>query len=372
MAVATFSTYINIYFNGIGFSIRQIGMLAAIGPAISLVAQPVWGILSDRTNRRRVLMIVIAGSAVASILYSFTTTFVLIALVAMFFHACNTAIGPLGDAITLKFLKTRPTIKFSSIRLVGTVSYALMAAAVGYALTGNVGLIFFINAFILVLTLLMVIWMKDMDEPRDAKDKVKEEKASILQLFQNKMLVCVFLASFIFGLTLSFHHSFVGLRLQELGADTGQIGFSMFVAAASEIPVLLFINRMFGNKKPVYILMFTGLAIGLRMFMVYAGTDVFIINLSQLLNGFTFMVPYYFSVLLLDQYAPDGLKSSAQTVYTVFRGGAAALLGNIGGGFMADVFGISRVYLVLAVVAVGTCFVLPGVMLVWFYITRKK
>jgi PPP family 3-phenylpropionic acid transporter len=286
----------------------------------------------------------------------------------MFYHACHTSIGPLGDAITLRFLKTQSKVSFSTVRLVGTVSYALMAAVVGRVLTGNVGLIFFINAFILVLTLLMVIWMpyeSGQGEKTPSPDNIKHnnEKISILVLFKEKILVCIFLASFIFGLTLSFHHSFVGLRLTELGADTGQVGFAMFLAAISEIPVLLFINKMFGNKKPVYILMFTGLAMALRMFMVYAGAGVYMVYASQLLNGFTFMVPYYFSVLLVDQYAPEGLKSSAQSVYTVFRGGAAALLGNIGGGFMADTFGIRGVYMVLAIVSFGACFVLPGLLL---------
>jgi PPP family 3-phenylpropionic acid transporter len=170
---------------------------------------------------------------------------------------------------------------------------------------------------------------------------------------------------------MSFHHSFVGLRLQELGADTGQVGIAMFIAAVSEIPVLIFIHKMFGNRKPVYILMFTGFSMGLRMLLCFASTDVSVIYLSQMLNGFTFMVPYYFTVLLLDQHAPEGLKATAQSVYTVFRGGAAALLGNIGGGFIADAFGIRGVYFVLMIVAFGTLFVLPGAILLGYKAVKR-
>lgn len=371
MSIATFSPYINLYYRGLGYSIGQIGVVTALGPMVSIFAQPLWGLLSDRTNKKRVLVVVILGALAATLLYTFKTTFVYICLMAVLYSACNSSVSPLGDALTLQFIEKRK-INFSSIRLVGTISYAIMAALVGRVLTGGIGRIFPINAVMLGTALFMVLWMpvEKKPEPTDysaasahPEAQPEERRGGLFTLLKNKMLLCVYLSSFVFGLTLTFYHSFVGIRLTELGADTGQIGIAMLISAASEIPVLIFINKIFGKMKPVTLLMLSGALLGLRMFLLYFSASVWMVYGVQLIHGVSFMVPYYFSVLIINQQAPAHLKSSAQSLYAMFRSGLAAMVGTVGGGYLAEVAGIRNVYLVLAIFVTAACLVLPATLL---------
>ena len=388
MALAVASSFINIYFSEIGFSIRQIGTLAAIGSAVSVAAQPLWGLLSDRTGHKRILIIVIAGATVANVLYPLRRDYFYVLIIVLFASLFFSSIEPLSNAFTLRFLATGPLhrfgrslkgrkINFSFIRMAGTLSYALMAALVGQILTGNLSRMFFITAFLLTLTLISVLTMKgggktEKEKSAEKTKTAKTKKASPLLLFKNKMLLCVFLASFVFGVILSFHYSFIGIRLTQMGANESQVGLAMSLAAISEIPVLILMHKLFDDKKPVHILMFTGLVMGIRMLMIFAGSSVGAVYISQLLNGFTFMVPFYISVLYVDRYSPAELKATAQSVCALFRGGAAALLGNFFGGILADAIGIRGVYLLLSLISFSLCLLLPGLILMVHGLRKKK
>ena len=383
MAVATFSPYINLYYNGLGYTLAQIGVFTSIGPLVSIVAQPLWGLLSDKTNKKRVLLAVLTGSLIVMSVYALKTAFLYIVLMALLYNACFSSAGPLGDALTLQFIEGR-NVKFANIRLVGTISYAIMAAVAGRMLAGDIGRLFMINAVLLLGALVTALWMpgtagntETRAEPGKAGnaepfEPAGEKRAGFLTLLKNKTLLCVYLSAFIFGLTMTFYHSFVGLRIAELGAGTEQVGIAMLIAAASEIPVLIFIEKVFGKMKPVTLLMLTGLLLGIRLFLLFFSTTVITVYCVQLLHGFTFMVPYYFSVIIINEHAPAHLKSTAQSVYAMFRGGLAALTGTFGGGFLAQAIGIRNVYLFLAALVTAACCVLPAVLLAVYKLRIRK
>jgi PPP family 3-phenylpropionic acid transporter len=303
---------------------------------------------------------------------------------AVLYNAFGTSVGPLGDAITLQYIQGK-NIKFSSIRLVGTISYAVMAALAGMMLADDVRRIFFINAAFLGAALIMIFFMPNIPKEIKTESKAEENtekqadkpKSKLLNnlktLFSNKMIVCIFASSFVFGITMTFYHSFVGIRLKEIGATNTQVGIALFISAASEIPVLLIINKVFGKIKPVHLLMMVGLIMGFRMVLMYIANDLYLLYAAQLLHGLTFMVHYYFCVVLLNEHSPSNMKSTVQSVHAMIRGGAASLLGNVGGGFLAQRMGFQNVYLLLAGIVTATCFLLPAVLLaVYKFRNRPK
>lgn len=381
MSQASFGPYLNAYYRTLGFEYSQIAVISALGPFISIAAQPLWGILSDRTNKKRVLVIIVTGTIVTSLLYALQTIFLYICFIAVLYNFFQTSITPLSDAMTLQYIEGKKT-KFSSIRLVGTISYAVMAAIVGRLLNNELRLIFFVNAGMLGAALAMAIWMPNIGRPAAAETKdggspeaVPEEKISTWQgikaLFKNKMLICVFLASFVTGLAMSFYYTFTNMHLMDdLGANSGQIGMAMLISAASEIPVLLIVNKIISKLKPIYILMLVGAALGLRMFLLYNSTTIGMVYVAQLLHGLTFMLPYYFSALLISQNAPPNLKSTAQSVYAMCRGGLVSLL-NIGIGGLAQKVGLTSMYLFFSIFVTLVCCVLPGLLYLIYNLRQR-
>src|SRR5690606_12080279 len=69
-AHAIYNTFLPLYFDDIGFSSVQIGTILSLGPFIAMLAQPIWGALSDRAKtKNRILLILIAGSGLTMLLY---------------------------------------------------------------------------------------------------------------------------------------------------------------------------------------------------------------------------------------------------------------------------------------------------------------
>jgi PPP family 3-phenylpropionic acid transporter len=379
MAQATIFTFLNIYFSEeLGFSFAQIGTIASIGPLVSIITQPWWGILSDRTNKRIVLMVIIAGAVVVALLFPLHYTFVYIAVMAVFNTMFNNSITPLGDAITLQFLENKK-IKFNTIRMIGTISYALMAAVVGYIIGEELTRIFYIKAIFMGIALFAVFWMPDLQRkilPK-ADGSVGEKPVnppfweSLKELFQNRMVLCILATSLVFGLTMTFYHSFLGIQLRSIGATEAQVGQAMFISAASEVPVLLLVNKIFGKRKPIHLLMIIGFFMAMRLVLLYVADiqgSLAIVYGAQLMHGLTFMVHFYFTVVLLNTYAPVHIKSTVQSFNAVIRA-VAALIGAGIGGRIADRLSIGEVYFILSIFIFTLCFALPGILA---FIYRNK
>jgi PPP family 3-phenylpropionic acid transporter len=189
-------------------------------------------------------------------------------------------------------------------------------------------------------------------------------KDSLRELFRNKMILCILATSLVFGLTMTFYHAFLGIQLRAIGASEVQVGRAMFISAASEVPVLLLVNKIFGRRKPVHLLMIIGFFMAARLVMLFTAdmqSSLHIVYAAQLLHGLTFMVHFYFTVVLLNAHAPVHIKSTVQSLNAVIRA-AAALIGAGIGGTMADRLGIGGVYLILSVFIFTLCFILPGVL----------
>jgi PPP family 3-phenylpropionic acid transporter len=369
MSMATFNTYLNIYYQQIGYGNSQIGLLASVGSVTGLFAMPLWGQAADRTDKRRVLFIVTGCAAASTLLFQLSAAFPFICAATLVYTSFNSAVAPLGDAITLQYTNDSSAMKFSSIRLVGTISYALMVAVMGRLLTGDVERIFYISALILGMAFVMIKWMPSSGRASVAQ---KEKRADIRLLFKNKALVNIFLVALVHGVIMTFYHSFIGLFVTELGAGTEQVGIATSISAICEIPVLYFADKWFGKRKPLFVLIFVGGASALRMFLLYAGGSVYTVYAASVLHGFNFILPYYFIVTLIDRYAPENLKATAQAVCSVFRYSVAALIGNLGGGLLADMFSLRQMFLVLSLISFALLTVVPGVGMLVARMRRKE
>ena len=373
MAIAIFFSFINIYFYQLGFTISQIGFFSALAPVVTIFSQPVWGVLSDRTNKRRVLMIVISTSAVMSVVLSMGTSFLFIVVTLIIYSTFAVAILPLADAITLQFLENA-NIKYSAIRVLGAVSFGITAIFAGVLLDGDISRIFWYNALFMAGTLAAVFFMSNRngDPPKDGSDPHTKEKIKFSETLKNKVVLGVYLSSFIFGLVMSFLFGFIGIRMTEIGANEGQIGFALFIASFSEIPLFLFMDRLFGKRRPEHLLMFSAFFMGIRLFILYLSESIFLVYIAQGFHGVSFVVHLYFCIVLLHRHSPEHMKSTVQTIHSMIRMGASALLGSLSGGFLAQHIGIQNVFLLMSVIVFSTCFILPGVLILIHKAKRRR
>ena len=367
IALAFLLTFLNIYFQELGFSLGTIGLFSALGPMISVLSQPVWGIIGDRTNKRFVLIILLVGAIVMSLVIPLNPTFVFIVVSLLVYQVFATSQLPIVDAMTLQYLDSKQ-LKYSAIRIIASISFGLAAAAAGPLIAGNVARIFYFNAFFMLITLLFAFFMKPIQkttqkiENGSGSDERSGLKA-IVKLLENKVVLCVYLSSFVFGLAMSFTHGFTGLRMIELGATQAQVGIALAIAAFAEIPLFLFIDRVMGKRKPEYILMISGFFMALRMLLMALAGTIFVIYVAQFMHGYGFIMHLYFSILLLHKHSPPHMKATVQTVNSMIRTGLSALVGSLGGGFLAQHLSLQYVFMLLFIFVFSSCVVFPGIMI---------
>ncbi len=76
----------------------QVALLTAVYPVLQLLVAPLWGRLSDRVGRRRVLLIGIAGAAVSYVLFGFATSLAMLYVARAMGGLLSSAIFPAAAA----------------------------------------------------------------------------------------------------------------------------------------------------------------------------------------------------------------------------------------------------------------------------------
>ena len=93
------------------------------------------------------------------------------------------------------------------------------------------------------------------------------------------------------------------------------MGLAQTLATLSELPVLLFSNRLLKRLKPHGMLMM-GMGFTVLRLLLYAAISTPQgVLVSQLMNGLTFAVVWVAGVSYVDQSAPPGMSATAQGLF---------------------------------------------------------
>lgn len=96
-AISIFAGFLQLYLQEIGMTKLEIGSLMAIGPFVSLFANPFWGFWSDKSrNIRIILMIMMGGTFVLAqgVFYAPTYTWIYVAMIFFYFFKVHYLLKP--------------------------------------------------------------------------------------------------------------------------------------------------------------------------------------------------------------------------------------------------------------------------------------
>ena len=104
-AAACLMPYLVLYYRQIGLSGGQIGLLAGIGPLVTLVAAPLWGGWADATRQyRRLLLTAILSTMIAVFVLSTVTSLLSLLPIIACYAFVNAPIMPLVDNSVMTIL----------------------------------------------------------------------------------------------------------------------------------------------------------------------------------------------------------------------------------------------------------------------------
>ncbi len=269
------------------------------------------------------------------------------AMAVLAFGTFRTALIPLANSMAFRALAGHPQ-GFAAIRLWGTVGYILAAVAAGIVLD-RIGLRAAMHGIALATTACgLVGWM---GRSRRQVSVTSVHLRDFLDALRDRRFLLLLAAASLAQVSFGPYRTFFTIHLGRLGLPGGFAGAAWALAAASELAVMLGWTRLRGLASPrAWMTMALG-AHALRWSLSILARDPVTLLLIQLTHALTFGVFYLTAVERVDALAPDGLRATAQGVFSSLTFGVGGLVGNGLSGFLFKSLGMAWSYGAAATVA---------------------
>jgi PPP family 3-phenylpropionic acid transporter len=344
-AFASVSPFFVLYYQGLGFTGTQIGLLTGIVPLVTLVSAPLWTGLADATHRHRLLMSLgLLGGVITTIVFPVLNAFVPIFVTAVLLYFFMAPVTPLADSATMFMLADEKEL-YSRIRLGATLGFGI-AAFISGLLVQNYGLRYAFWGCATLFFLGIIVSQKLVYGQLEAESPAR---GRALTLLTNPRWVLFLVVAFAGGLGVAAYNNYLFPFMKELGANESTMGLALMVGMVSEIPILFFGNRLIKYLKSYGLFMLSIAVTGLRMLLFATSGTPSLVLFIQLLNGLTLATMWVAGVSYADENAPAGMSATAQGLFNAMVMGFGMAVGGFVGGLLLESINGRGLYLVFGV-----------------------
>ncbi|GIP42233.1 MFS transporter [Paenibacillus sp. J45TS6] len=366
-AIAVFTSFFQIYLQDIGLTKIEIGSLMAIGPFVSLFANPFWGYMSDRTqNIRKTVLIMVAGTLLFVQAVFLAQSYSLIFTAMIFYYFFQSPLFAQTNSMILTYIDGTD-YKFGSFRIWGSMGWAFTAIIAGPIMDrlgdSQMSLVF---SVLLIVAFGFALLLPRLKRSSDAPIVTMR---GFSQVIMNPYFMTFVILGILVSIPNAMNSSFISLYITELGGSKQMVGLAVFMSSILEIVVFLLFDRFLKRKMTIMLACLTivSLLFALRWELMALATTPMQIAFIQLLHAVTFGGYFYVGTQLTMLFIPKPYRSSGQALYTLSWSGISGVIAGIFGGFMFQNFGASVMYQVgVFMAAVGT--IGFGIM---YYIVRR-
>ncbi|TDF95982.1 MFS transporter [Paenibacillus piri] len=339
--MAVITSYFPLYFQSKGFSTVQIGLLYAIGPMISIGSNLFWGLMSDKFQTvKKILVGILACQFIMAFFVSQTLHFgLLMTLMAMFFFF-QSPTSSLNDSLTL--LTISGTKKsYASFRVWGSIGFAVASLVFGLLLKSNgPGITFLLCLGTIGVSFALSLFLTDA---RSSSFK-KPDFRVLGKIIGSRRFVLFLLTVMTVSVAHRFNDGFLGLFLQKLGADQSIVGWAWLISASSEIPVFILLSKYGHRFKELPLLVLCSLVYVLRFIAMSLIDNPIWVIVVQAFHSISFGIFMFTVIRYIQQVVPDEYRATGQAIYAVTWSGAAGLLSGTLGGWLYNTWGPHTMY----------------------------
>lgn len=346
-AFCTIHAYAAVFLLANGFSNTQVGILLAVANVISAIFQPFIAGVIDKpgplTNRRFILvsvLIILAGSAA---LFFTSKSRILIFIIYALIYMIQFTYQPVMTALCFEYQKAGCKIYYGLARGLGSASFAFMSAFIGGIVERHgVSVLLFVNIITMLFSALIIFFFKKplhkTDSETDAVDKKSPAKSAdgavekssahnnIGDFSRTYPAFMIFLLGTIcFYFAHNMINDFMIQIIRSLGGGEKELGYSNFLQAILELPVMALIGFVLKKISSRKMLVFSGAAFFVKILILLFAGNMAVFYLSQSMQIFAYAVfipaaAYYVSENMeeLDQVKGQAYITSAITLGGVF------------------------------------------------------
>lgn len=336
-----------IYFDYKGYSKLQIGMLYSIGPTVGIAANLFWGVLSDKLQTiKKVMITVLAGQLIALLIMFQVDTFTVMFIVMTAYYFFQTPMNGLIDSQTL-LVASKTGKSYASYRIWGSLGFSFASLFFGMALSGlGIQSVTFLTLGTVIISFGLAFLLKD-----SRAGARKADFSGVRSILFSKQLLWFFLLILLLAIPAKANDGFLALYMIGLGANETIIGYSWMISALSEIPVMFLLSKYGHRFKELPLLGFAGLIYGIRFLLMASVQNPYWIIAIQAMHCLSFGIFFITAIRYITQLVPDEFRASGQAMFNVVWGGMAGLAGGAIGGQLFDLWGGDTVYLFASITA---------------------
>jgi PPP family 3-phenylpropionic acid transporter len=335
------STLLPLYFREYGLSGTEIGTIMAVGPVISILFQPVWGMICDRFQaERKVLMVTLTSAAFIALFFPWIHGFLWFLLFFAGLQLFQSAINPIADSITVSYAQKEGG-DYGKIRLFGAVGFAVAVWFAG-TLASHFGLVVIFYAY--AGAFLCALWFV-RSFPSTVREKAGNVWSGLGQLLRLPKYVLFLGAAFLIFGPMNAHNYYFSLLFTKIGGTVAGVGLAFLLFAGSEAPVMRWAGGWIRRFGILPVLMFASGISAVRWGWYASAPSSSWVLVFFFLQGLSTGLFLPAAVTFIRQHAPKEVQVTAQALYSSFGNGLGTMWTSFLGGVLYDRLGIFSTYL---------------------------
>ena len=313
VGVGMFAPYVAMYFIRKDLTSVQAGSLVALVSFVGFIAQPVWGIISDKFNVTRLLVTVSCWTTSGIVLtYTLTDKFEYLVAIVTLFSIMRAPLHANVAALALNHLELRgKREEYGKFRLWGSIGFIIATIISG-------GLFFEDNLTTAIYVFsgsLIVLGFVSLKLPDRHVTTDVQWRDGLRLITDNPQLRLFLLGIICVGITLGVADQYLVVYLDELNASAWIVGVTVAATAFPEIPIMSYAGTLI-RKWGLRITYIVGISVlPVRWLFNMLVADPNIALPAQALHGVAMGVLLSVGVIYIDNILPKSFRASGQALY---------------------------------------------------------
>jgi PPP family 3-phenylpropionic acid transporter len=325
----------------VGLDGGQIGLIMSISPVVMIAIQPIWGMLSDCTQKPKLLLTIsILLTSLIGLFFSFANAYVTLILLSILLAMSQSAITPLSDSITLNYVQ-KVKGNYGSFRLWGAIGFALAVIISGkMAEMIDDSVIFYLFSGIFLLS---ALFSRRLPEERQF---IRSSLfTGISSLRKQPRFALFLLTTFLILGPILANNVYFGLFIKDIGGTLTGIGLAFLLAAGSEAPFMQFANQFIQKLGMIRILILAAAISMLRWYFYYLEPSLFLVYITTIAQGFSVGLFIPAALQYVRDISPKEIRVTAISIYSAVGNGLGCWFCTFFGGLLLQWYSIEAVYL---------------------------